>query len=138
MLDIDPGVLVSRLATGASKVKFGRGVLGTTATVMWCLIGLWLVIVVKLSADLVADAVLVGVGVIVTIAYFAWVAIMRGFARDFPVQAIMSGTELIAHYRDQAQAKGLPELPPGPDAADPEVAILPAPDDADDADDDDG
>ena len=78
--ETDPLDIVQRLAEVHRGIKFGSGVVGKTSHATIALIGLWTVVVFRLSDNLWMDAALVAAGLIATGAYFWWVKRTQEFA----------------------------------------------------------
>jgi len=65
----DPAELTRRLAESFRQVKFGSGVVGKTSHAMLAVVGVWAIVVWRLSEYIVRDAALLGAAGVVTGVY---------------------------------------------------------------------
>lgn len=129
MADSDPHDTpqwLRRLASTYQGVRFGRGLVGKTSYAVVALIPVWLIIVTRVSSDLMLDGALVGSGAFITVGVLWWTGSTQRFAERNPAQAMLDGGELLEYQRFEAQAKGLAPLRDNLLTADP----LALPDDA--------
>ena len=103
----DPMKLVRQLAESYKGIKFGQGVVGKTSYATITLIGLWTVVVFRLSDNLWLNAALFGAGLMATGIYFWWVKKTQNFAEKNPGLAILEGAELIEYQKWDAEIKGI-------------------------------
>lgn len=104
----NPIDVISRLAETHRQIRFGRGVVGKTGHATIGVIGLWGLIIWRLTENLWFDIALIGGGLVVTLIYAWWVKSTQAFAKENPGLALMEGAELLEYQRFEAQAKGLP------------------------------
>lgn len=103
-----PQELLRTLGENFQKMTFGGGVVGRTSHAVWGLLVIWLAIIVRLSANVLLNWVLLGGGLIITGAVIWWIKRTHTFAERNPLQAMLSGAEFVEIQRYAAQAKGLP------------------------------
>jgi hypothetical protein len=102
----DPLEIVRRLAESFRQIKFGAGVVGKTSRVMLGLVGVWVVVVWRLSNDLLLDGALILAGCLVTAICVWWTRRTHAFAERNPGLALLEGAHLLEYQRFLAQAKG--------------------------------
>jgi O-antigen ligase len=103
----DPVELVRKLAESFRQIKFGAGVVGKTSHGMLAVVGVWAIVVSRLSADIVQDAALLGTAAAVTGLYVWWTLRTQAFAEKNPGLALLEGAQLLEHQRFVAQKNGL-------------------------------
>jgi hypothetical protein len=104
----DPVELVRKLAESFRQIKFGSGVVGKTSHGLLAVVGVWAIVVWRLSADFVQDAALLGAATAVTGLYVWWTLRTQAFAEKNPGLALLEGAHLLEYQRFVAQTKGLP------------------------------
>lgn len=111
----DPFEIAKRLSESFREVKFGGGVVGKTAYTTLGVIGLWAIVLFRLSetSPWWFNGGLLAAGVVGTWFGWWWVTRTQKFARENPALALLEGTQLLEYQRFEAEAKGM--LPrPGP------------------------
>jgi hypothetical protein len=102
----DPVEMARRLAESFRQVRFGPGVVGKTSYVLLALIGVWALVIWRLSSDVVLDAALMLAAGVVTAICLWWMRRTHAFAEKNPGLALLEGAHLLAYQRFLAQAKG--------------------------------
>jgi hypothetical protein len=124
-------ILSSLTERGWQKVRFAPGVVGKSSMMWLGTIGIWAIILAKLSADnLVFDAILFGVGVIVTFAVARETGKMRSYAAQNP-NALLEGAQLLAYKEIEARSKELPAPDNSPPSTSTGSAVIPTSPDTD-------
>lgn len=108
--DFDPLELAKKLGESYRGIKLGKGVVGKTSYATLALLGLWAIVVIRLSENLWFDLALIGCGVLSTCIYIWWVRKTQKFATDNPALAMLEGAEFVEYQKWEAQIKGLPPL----------------------------
>jgi hypothetical protein len=121
---LDPDDLLRRAVEAGRNIKFGRGVVGKTSYAVMALIPLWVAIILRLSANMGLNAVLMAAGIIASALIVWWVRATQRFAAENPAQAMLEGAELIEYQRMEAQVKGGAILAQGPKDIDAEAQIV--------------
>lgn len=106
MADTDPIELIRRLSESYKQVRFGPGVVPKTARAMIGLLAVWVVIVWRLSADLLQDGALLLAGLLAAALFVWWVRRTHAFAERNPALALLEGSQLVEYQRFVAQLKG--------------------------------
>src|SRR6266446_1862429 len=106
----DPIDLVRNLGEHFRQITFGSGVVGKTSRVVWGLGAAWLIILWRLSANVVLNAFLVGGGIFATAFVVWWIRYTHQFAENNPSVALLEGAQLIEYKKFEAQVKGVPAL----------------------------
>jgi hypothetical protein len=114
----DPTAWLGRSTEKRGRLNFPGGVVGKTTYGTISLLILWVAIVWRSSNDLLFDAFLLLVGLIVTAYLVWWTRSTQSFAERNPAQAMLEGAEFVEYHRFQVQAKGL-LLRPSPLSTDP-------------------
>jgi hypothetical protein len=91
---------------------------------MLALIGVWAVILWRLTSDLWMDAALLTGGVVITAAFGLWVRSTQRFAERNPDLALLQGAEFLEYQRLQAAAKGFPTPAITPPSTDPDQGVV--------------
>ena len=115
----DPENALRQLLESGRNIKFGSGVSGKTGRMMYAVLAAWAVILTRLSDNLILDAILVAVGLLVSLLGAWWVRSTQKFAERNPAQAVLDGAQFIEYKRFEAEAKGLASLGSSPLIDDP-------------------
>lgn len=102
----DPVEIVRRLAESFRQIKFGSGIVGKTSYLTLAVVGVWALVIWRLSGDLVLDAFLVGTAGIATAIYVWWMRRTHAFAERNPGLALLEGAHLLEYQRFVAHTKG--------------------------------
>lgn len=101
----DPLDQLNRLIASSRNVRLGKGVIGKTAQVATAAILVWGVIAWRWSENLIADAGLFAVGVVMTIFANWFIRASQSFAKQNPAQAILEGADFLEYKRLEVQQK---------------------------------
>lgn len=121
--DSDAPVWLRQLTESYKGIRLARGVVGKTSYALMTLLGLWAIIVFRLSTDLVMNLFLGGSGLIATAIFIWWTRSTQLFAERNPAQAILEGAQLLEYKRFEAQAKGNPQIASSPPIKDPSFPV---------------
>jgi hypothetical protein len=108
---------LNKLSETYSQVQFGPGVVGKTSRATLALMGVWAVVLFRLSGDLWMNSFLLAGGIIATGIYRWWVNKTHTFAESHPDLALLEGGQLIEWQRWEAEINGqiLPKTLPIPE-----------------------
>jgi hypothetical protein len=105
----DPIEVLKKIAESHRQIRFGRGVVGRTSYATIAILGIWAVVVARLSENLLLDGALLLGGLISTGIYCWWVKGTHRYAKENPALALLEGAELLEYQRFEAQVKGGPD-----------------------------
>lgn len=93
---------------GISGIKLGKGIVGKTGYIAVIAVVAWIAIIWRMTDNILFDAMLLAVGLIVTL--FAWWAIRASysFASENPGVALLEGAEVIAYREMEIAAASKP------------------------------
>ena len=95
----DPLEIARRLAEAFRQVRFASGVVGKTSYLTLAIVGIWALVIWRLSDNLVLDAFLVASASIATGAYVWWTRRTHAFATNNPGLALLEGAHLLEYQR---------------------------------------
>jgi hypothetical protein len=104
----DPSDWLKKLGETYSQVRFGPGVVGKTSRPMLALLGVWAIVLFRLSENVWLDSALLVGGVLATLIYQWWVSKTHAFAESHPDLALLEGAELVEYQRWEAAINGVP------------------------------
>jgi hypothetical protein len=115
----EPTDWLKKLGESYSQIHFGPGVMGKTSRATLGLMGVWAIVLWRLSSDHWQNAFLMMGGCVITLVYAWWVNKSHVFAEKHPDLALLEGAQLIEYQRFEAAINGkvLPYSPPVPDPA---------------------
>lgn len=100
--------ILRRISASYKSIRLPGGVIGKTTRGMLAIIGVWGLIVWKITDSIVTNSVLVLVGVAITAVFIWWVRKTHDFAEKNPAQAMLDGAEFIEYQKFTTQIKGSP------------------------------
>jgi len=104
----DPIAFLKGLAQSATRIRLAPGVLGKTHTVILSIIGMWVLVLYRLSPTAWAfNGALVFVALLTTGVGVGWCWQARVFAKANPALALMEGADITEYQRFEAEAKEL-------------------------------
>lgn len=108
---IDPIEWLKEAAESAKRVRLAPGVLGKSSWLTYGVAAAWIVVLCRLSANLLQDGLMLGSAILLTLYAMRETKKMRDYAVANPALALMEGADITEHQRFEAQAKG--QLPVG-------------------------
>ena len=109
----DPLDFAKKLSESFREVKFGQGIVGKTSYSLLAVIGLWAIVLVRLSENWWLNLALFGAAVLATILYWRWLVSTQQFAKENPSLALLEGAQLLEYKKFEAEAKGYLGSPSG-------------------------
>ena len=98
------------LARRTNQFVSQAGVIGKTTRGMLAILGVWGLIVLKITDSIVTNSVLIVIGAAITVLFIWWVRKTHDFAEKHPAQAMLDGAEFIEYQKFTAQIKGSPPV----------------------------
>lgn len=119
----DPLELAKKLSESFREVKFGPGVVGKTTYATLSVLGLWGIVLFRLSGDWWLNLALLTAGIAGSGLYWWWVSSTQKFATENPSLALLDGAQLLEYQRFEAQIKGQLGGTASPRIVDPRVPL---------------
>lgn len=108
---MDPIEWLKEAAESAKRVRLAPGVLGKSSWLTYGVAIAWIVVLYRLSDNLVLDGLQLAGVILFTLYAMRETRKMRDYAVANPALALMEGADITEHQRFEAQAKG--QLPVG-------------------------
>ncbi len=103
----NPDDFLKHIAEQGRRIRFGKGVVGKTGHATIGVIGLWGIVLFRLTDNLWLNATLLLGASAITGVYCWWVHRTQKFAEKNPGLALMEGAELLEYQKWDAEIKGI-------------------------------